>query len=253
METISHSDFRLFTCQAVLFTPDEEVSAKKILRGLAQQSSWATQFNGEPISLPPLSTVVSVGQQGVGLREVPKLIFQSEEPAVWHCEISSARINLHWTKKVKETPEINLTEFFHEAVTLLMEYKESANSRVGRIAAIVKRYAVNPTPGLFIAEHFCKEQILAGPVKNPAEFEVHGHKRYVFLDKYSVNSWVRSKSGALTFGQEMTPIVFVEQDFNTLAEEISEKDFEVKEITEFFDAVPGELDAIMKLYYPGDA
>ena len=67
-------------------------------------------------------------------------------------------------------------------------------------------------------------------------------------DQLTVNSWVRNKTGKLT-GTDR-PIVVVEQDLNTLAEEM--RDFADADIQTFFDAASIEFDTILQLYYPAD-
>lgn len=238
MDTPTLKDFRLASCQATLFTPDEEVSNAKLVKGLLP--GWVDLFDAEPISVP--------APQGLP-REVPRLILESKS-GVWRCEIASARINLFWRKPQADAPEQTLTQFFSKATTLLNEYREFLGARVGRIAAVLNRYTQHPTPGLFLARHFCQERWLTGPLNRPGHFELHAHKRFSLADRFLVNSWVRNKTGQLSAGEENKPVVLVEQDLNTLAEETETKTFTKEDLEGFFAAAVTEFDVILRLYYP---
>jgi len=240
VDTLTLKDFRLASCQATLFTPDEEVSTAKLVKGLLP--SWVELFDAEPTSVPTL--------QGLP-REVPRLTLESKSGA-WRCEIASARINLFWRQPKADAPEQTLTQFFSKATTLLNEYRDFLGARVGRLAAVLNRYAQHPSPGLFLARHFCQERWLTGSLNRPENFELHAHKRFSLSGRFLVNSWVRSKTGRLSSGEENQPIVLVEQDLNTLSEEIETQAFSKEDIDRFFSSTVTEFDVILRLYYPGE-
>lgn len=240
MDSIRGSDFALAACQASLFTPDEEISAMKLIKGLL--SRWIERFNEEPIVIP---------HEGLP-REVPRVILRSTGE-VWRCEIASARINIFWKKNSPDTPAPSLAQFYGDASELLSEYRSFLGARVGRMAAVVTRYARHSDPGLFLASHFCNDRWLSAPFNRPESFELHAHKRFTFSERFMVNSWVRNKTGQLSFGDETVPIVLIEQDLNTLNEEITTRDFSSAEMKDFFTAVPAELDTILGLYFPAGA
>ena len=104
MDMLTLKDFRLASCQATLFTPDEEVSSVKLLKGLLPQ--WAQRFDADPVSVPAVEGIP---------REVPRVTFRSTSGA-WQCNIASARIDLFWRKPRIETPEPTLAQFFTEAM-----------------------------------------------------------------------------------------------------------------------------------------
>lgn len=240
MDTLTLKDFRLASCQATLFTPDEEVSSVKLLKGLFPQ--WVKRFDADPVSVP--------AAEGIP-REVPRVTFRSTSGA-WQCNIASARIDLFWQKPKTETPEPTLAQFFTEAISLLNEYKEFLGARVGRMAAVLNRYAPHPSPALFLARHFCQERRLTAPLNRPENLELHAHKRFLLIGKFHVNSWVRSKSGQLAAGEENQPIVLVEQDLNTLAEDTETQAFSKEDIDGFFSSTVAEFDVILRLYYPDE-
>ncbi len=231
--------FLLGSCQATLFTPDEEVSAIKLLSGLVPR--WAERFNGEPFVLP-INEVVP--------RELPRLILSDRENA-WRCEISSGRINLYWRRTKPGLQPPTLGSFYSDATNLLLEYRNFLNARVARLAAVVTRYTPIERPGLFLAKHFCHERWHAAPLNRPENLELHAHKRFRFAGQFDVNSWVRNKTGkAATSEGGVQDIVLVEQDINTASEEEPRVNFVDSDIGRFFGEVVPELDHILQLYYP---
>lgn len=238
MEIITAHDFRLASCQATLFTPDAEVSIVKVLQEVLPQ--WAELFDAEP-------TIVSAAE---GLpREIPRLILESKSQ-MWRCQIASARIDLFWRKPVADSPDITLEAFFREAIQRLNEYRESLESRVGRIAAVLNRYAEHPRPGVFIARHFCQNRWLTGPLAQVENFELHAHERSMLSGHFQVNVWVRSKTGTISSDQQNRAIVLVEQDLNTPLEDMETQDFVKEEIERFFGATGPKFNEILHLYYP---
>ncbi len=62
MNALTFEDFRLASYQATLFTPDEEVSSVKLVKGLLPQ--WVERFDADPIAVPAMEGIP---------REVPRL------------------------------------------------------------------------------------------------------------------------------------------------------------------------------------
>ncbi len=240
MDTIRAPDFRLVSCQATLFTPEGAVSSVKLMQGLLPK--WTELFDAEP----------TLGLVAEGLpREVPRLVLESTSQE-WRCQIASARIDLFWQKPVTDLAEITLDAFFNEAIQRLNEYREFLDTRVGRLAAVLNRYAGHPTPGPFIARYFCQERLHAGPLAQLESCEVHTHQRLVLAERFKVNLWVRSKTGTLSSGQESSPIVVVEQDLNTLLEDMETQAFTSEDIKKFFLATVTQFDESLQLYYPAE-
>ncbi len=230
-------DFLVASLQATVYTPAEEVSAVKLLSGLVP--SWLDRFDGDPIVLP---------SQGLP-RDVPRVILQDKSGA-WRCEVASARINLFWRKPNEDGPVLSPRSFYAGAARMLNQYTEFLHARAGRLAAVLNRYAAHPSPGIFLATHFCQERWLSGPLDRPESFELHAHKRLKLAGSFNVNSWIRNKSGAVAREKSPEPIVLVEQDLNTLSEEAEERAFTPSEIEGFFAAVVDEFDASIGSYYP---
>ena len=106
-----------------------------------------------------------------------------------------------------------------------------------------------PTPGKVLSKQFCREEILNGPLKQVEGFELHAHKVFELYEAQNVNSWVRIKTSG-SRGPDYEHI-FVEQDINTLAEEINIRNFDRANIMRFFREASEQLDSILIEYFPG--
>lgn len=234
--TITARTFTSVRGQATIFTPDEEVSSKKLVQNLVPK--WADHYDGEPLVIP--------APDGAP-REIPRLVLQKADGSE-RCEISSARINL-FLEGTHRAP-IELPEFFDASVERLLEYKELLNARAGRLAAVILRVAECQDPARFLSRHFCRERWWDAPFDRPGNFEVNAHKRYTLQGSFSVNSWVKNRAGAGQLGQFEARVVTVEQDINTLPEEADFKNYSEEQIRQFFGIVVEEFSEILALYYP---
>jgi hypothetical protein len=234
---ISAQDFKISSCQAVLFTPDEGVSIRKFLDTLAK--NWSKRFDSDPVILPGADTAP---------RELPRVLLRSNG-ADWRCQIGPARLDVFWQKTGPDVPSPSLSEFLREASDLVSEYKRVFDVRAARLATVVARYVHHESPGLFLARHFCQDRWLKAPLNRPESFELHARKAYVMAGLCTINSWVRNKTGVVP-AESNKSIILVEQDLNTLAEEVSGRAFSEEQIRSFFSAASTELDNILFLYYP---
>jgi hypothetical protein len=237
-DELSAKNFSLALCQASLFTPDEEISTAKITKSLLPK--WLERFDADPMLLPY--------EHGMP-RELPRIILKSKTDA-WRCDIASLRINLIWQQPRIAVPAPTLEGFYFEAVKFLTEYASLLECRVGRIAAIIHRYACHDNPGRLLASHFCRDRWLDKPLNRPENFELHSHKKFSLRGQFEVNSWIRNKTGSLSQREERSPIVLVEQDLNTLSEEADKRSFGEQEIRNFFAFAAAEFETILKIYYP---
>lgn len=239
MTLLIHVDFKASVYQAVIFTPDEEFSAAKVMKDFYPKI--AEQFDAEPVVAPPLAGFPA---------EVPRITLNNKEN-FYRLEIAAARANFYWRETKEDQPFLEPAEFYKQATSLLCGYQGVVGCRIGRLAALSTRYAQHETPGLFLVQHFCKEDWGKAPLDRPESFELHARKTYTVGGAFGVNSWVRSKTGRLAREETGTPIVLVEQDINTLAGEAKDRSFTPQEIEHFFGAVVGEFESILRLYYPG--
>ena len=230
-------DFVVASCQATAFTPDAELSTARFTSRLLPR--WVARFDAEPTILPPLPDGMP--------KDIPRVILESRS-LVWRCEVAPARINIFW-RAVRENA-VNLREVYREITPILIEYSEFLGSRVGRLAAVVNRYVRHEAPARLLASHFCQDRWLVAPFNRPASFELHAHKVYMLAGRFQVNSWVRNRTGTLAAENGQVPIVLVEQDVNTLAEEAATRSITQDEIGGFFEVAGPGFDETLSLYYP---
>lgn len=233
---ITARDFTLARLQVTVFTPDEEISGAKLARTLLPK--WEQWFDGERFLMPTVGPLP---------REVPRAILQSQDGA-WRCEISSERVNIYWQKTSADADMPNT--FGSQAIQLLDEYTATFGARVGRLAAVMTRFAPHPSPGRFLAEHFCDKRWLVKPFNRPENFEIHAHKVFFLAQKFTVNSWVRTRTAHASGPTATLPGISVEQDLNTLQEESGTRQFSSNDIQSFASAALPEFDAILSQYFP---
>ncbi len=138
VSALSYIDFEILACQASIFTPDEEFSTAKVMQDFYPQ--WQKLFDADPTVLPAFPG----GTPG----EVPRIILQSQE-GTWRCQLASARVNFFWQKSVQESLTVTSKEFFEEAINVLFSYQQILDLRMGRLAAVLTRFAKHENPGFF--------------------------------------------------------------------------------------------------------
>ena len=238
MEILRASDFRPASFQATVYTPGDEFSAGLISRTLMPE--WGDRFDGEPVIIPAVEGLP---------KDLPRITLRSKNNE-WRCEIASARVNFFW-----RTPSFNaispeVSDFYSDALSLVEDYLRVISPRVGRLAAVLTWHCFHDSPGLFLARHFCKDRWDETPLNRPSNFELHAHKQYHMADGFDVNSWVRSKTARVSIENETRSIVLIEQDINTLNENLESSNFTLEQRRAFFDAVGTEFSQILRLYYP---
>jgi hypothetical protein len=198
--------------------------------------NFADTFNGETISIPVPSGAP---------KEVPQIILHDSDKQL-RLQIAESRTDFF----ARCDGGFSRDEFKKRSdlfMSVCEKYRECTQAKVGRIAMVSTRYAERKTPGFAIASHFCRDEFLKEPFNGPESFEIHSHKSYE-LDGFKVNSWVKCKSGLLVDGRK--PVVLVEQDVNTSAEEVDSCDFSNDQIRKFLTLVPAEQDKILSKYFP---
>ena len=237
---LTANDFFPATCQASIFTPDHEIAAAWLVRELLPK--WVDRFDADPLILPALE----------GLPRRPRLVLRSKSDE-WRCDIAAARVNVVWRNTGEGRPSVTLDECLNQATALLEQYVQLTTARVGRLAGVLNWFAKHDSPGLFLARHFCKDRWESAPLNRPEGFELHSLKHYSLMGRYAVNSWVRNKTATFSTSGSQYPIVLVEQDLNTLAEETPDRNFTTRDIQEYFGLLSKEFPSILHLYYPMNA
>ncbi|MEW6008167.1 MAG: hypothetical protein AB1629_00845 [Candidatus Omnitrophota bacterium] len=231
---IKAKDFNIFQIQASIFTPALQFSQTKILSGLI--SKFSTVFDGTPISLPLPQDAPS---------EIPRLSLRDSGENI-KLEIALNRANFFIYQK-QETV-IDEDKFFNLCLPVFEEYIKLSYAKVGRLAIVVVNILKQDTPGLTLVQHFCKDRWLKDTIL-PENFEIHSHKKYEF-GGFNVNNWIRCKSGILV--KESAKVVMVEEDINTLAEDLQEKDFDMPKITSFLRGSFKKQKELLEVYFPNN-
>ena len=230
------ADFRLSSIQFTIFTPGLLFIPSKILGFVL--TKWGELFDAAPVSMPLPPEAPS---------EIPRIILQSSDGRS-KLELAPSRANMFWLRQA-DTDEIKAEDFLGLATNLLWEYTATVNGKVGRIAMVLNRFVKHENPGVFLAQHFCKDKWQTAPFNRPESFEIHAHKRYVLNNQFNINSWVRCKTGLIKLPDQQK-IILVEQDINTFPEETETREFSNGQIKEFCRIGSNELNSILSLYFP---
>lgn len=201
---------------------------------------WSTIYDGDPISLPlPQGTPP----------EFPTAIIQSRDQSLG-IEMARAKINLYWKRlKSDNDTSIDINDFYSQFADRIATIAEKNKVVIGRLAALRMSLGNESTPGRVLSKQFCREEILNGPLRGVEGFELHAHKVFELYQAQYVNSWVRIKTSGSP-GPDYEHI-FVEQDINTLAEEINIRNFDRANIMRFFHEASEQLNSILNEYFPG--
>jgi len=227
------NSFKPISFQASIFTPSLNFTSGKIFAGL--QQSFDTLFNGQPILIPLPPDIP---------KEVPVITLSSADNK-FKLEVSQARLNFYRINTDESV--MDSSDFISKFDLIVGEYLKLTSATVGRLALITTKCLETPIPAKELAEHFCKPGFLVEPFNRPENFEIHSHKKYSF-NAIEVNSWVRCKTGLLR--KENKPVIIVEQDLNTLAEDIEKKQYSIDEIKTFFERSFKEQQEILIKYFP---
>jgi len=227
-------DFTVTRVQASAFFASDDFRPGAILGDLLRE--WGSVYDAEPVSIP-----LPPGVPG----DVPSVILSSKDASL-HAELARERVNLSWQKQGDAVVDMkDIYPVFADRIDFIAS---RGNAPIGRLAAFIIRRAAHPQPGMSLAQQFCREEYLNGSLTRPEGFELHAHKVFKLYDDLQVNSWVRVKT-AQGIDQRYSHIV-VEQDINSLAEELSSRRFPKQGIAEFFDQVSAESETIFRLYFP---
>jgi hypothetical protein len=173
----------------------------------------------------------------------------------WGFAASPSRIASSWSLKEEETEKAGALNQIVAACREPLEHHVRKNGvRVGRLGLVIVRLCQVEHPAQVLVERFCRDEMKDpgspdAPLRNSLNFEIHNHKRYTFpAGGLTVNSWVRCRTRALA--KDQSPVLMVDQDINTLTEEMRERTFSLDDIASFYDTGVHEADAILGKYFP---
>ena len=235
---IKARDFKIFSIQLSIFTPELNFSLNKIHIDLGSKHS--SILDGDPVLLPLPAHAPP---------EIPRLIMSGTDQKI-KLEVAKSRLNLFRFRK-EDIEDIDVGGFLGEGLKIINDYIKHTSARVGRMAVVKRLFVENDNPGLTLASHFSKDEWMKEPFNRPESFEVHAHKKYILpKNKQLVNSWVRCKTGRLKNIDQ--PIILIEQDINTLAEDLDKNDFDIRFIKEFYNEVFEEHADILNKSFPNN-
>jgi len=231
------SDFSTASVQLAAFTPEpSEFSASNVLAAVL--GKYANLYDGVVQALPlPENAPL----------EIPRVILQSKNGA-FRLEAAPLRIACYWI--VDDSLETEPGKGFLTCLDVLEQYLKSTNIQVYRLALVLNRIYKNQNPASQIVEQFCKPGLQASLFKESKKFELHDHKE-AQLQSFSVNSWVRFKSAQLVSENSVEPVLLIEQDTNTLAEETWQR-FTANQISEYFHLALENSEKTLQNYLPNE-
>ncbi len=222
--------------QTTVFTPNFTFSTSEMLKKLLNMEQ--NIFDGDPFILPLPADAP---------KEIPRITLDSKDKK-YKLEVAPIRINF-FRNKIDENDEIIPNDVITPAVSLFTQLLDSLGTQCDRIAIVIDRNSIKDDAAKVIASHFCKDNFIKEPFDQPSEFEIHSLKKYSFLEKFEVNSWVRIRSAHMRYKSGIIqPIINVQQDINTIAEVT--KIYSKEDITIFYEKIYDEFDKILKLYMP---
>jgi hypothetical protein len=232
--------FRNIRFQAVIWTPRFPVKVSRVFSYFL--GSYGQLFGGEPFSVDLPPDVPS---------EIPRAILRSED-GLTVLQASADRLDMIRTVTPQGGAEVQLSESLRLATDLFAGYLGIIDGVAGRLACVLVRASTDDDPAWTLSRHFCRDEVLAGPINRPKEFELHALKRYSLDRGIEVNSWVRCRTGVQQAVAEKPEqrVIVVEQDLNTVVDGDWAREFAPDEMNAFFTPVSAELDRILSLYFP---
>jgi len=236
-------DFRLTAVRLVAFTPNlVDFNPSALLAAVL--AKYAKRFDGNVQALPLPEDAPP---------DFPRVQLASSN-GVWGFAASLSRITSSWNLQEEQGGE---TAGLAHVVTCCREpidhHMRENDVRVGRLGLVITRVCRVETPAQTLIDRFCRHDVKEpnspdAPLRNSSNFEIHNHKQYESPTGLTVNSWVRCRTGVIR--KHASPIVTVEQDINTLAEEIDEQTFSIEETAAFYDMSVSEAETILRKYFP---
>lgn len=187
-------------------------------------------YNGSPLSLPLGDDVPP---------EIPQMILISSDQRL-RIEVALTRVNLVWQRQSDQTIDLEQTVgSFRERLYALAERQ---HLRLGRLAIVLTwdTSEREQNPASTVADWFCRDEWANGPFADPANFELHVRNVVDVLPTVRANLWHRVLGQRAESG--VPGKVTLTQDINTLAEDVTGRNFEAAEATTFFTAALTRLE-----------
>jgi hypothetical protein len=229
-------DFHIANFQSIIFTPDlSAFSVPEILATIL--GKYAHRYDGSVQSLPLPEDIPP---------EVPRVVLQSKD-GTYRLDLSPARVSSYWIRADEKQAEPE--DMVSSCVEVLEDYMESMGVQVSRLALVLTRVCRTENPAQLLAERFCRPELQTTLFDHSENFEIHNHKRLKLKD-FSFNAWVRCKTAGLLLDSSLVSAVIVEQDLNTLIEEVEQFRFAREEIRSYFQVASTEAEDTLQVYFP---
>jgi hypothetical protein len=237
---VRSSDFRLSTVQILAVTPNaDDFDASALL--VTVLNGFRDRYNGPPqvIPLPPEVPA-----------ELPRVVLTSQDQA-WTFTAGPKQMASSWKSLNSEIE--SLETIAAKCVEPIGKYINDQSTAVGRIGFVVARYCQAPEPAQQLVSRFCNDELKDpwsknAPFRNSRDFQIHNLKQYKCSLNLTINSWVRCKAGTQVSGD--TPVIVVEQDINTLSEEMDGRALSAQQVQGFLEMACQEMTSILNLYFP---
>lgn len=233
---LTATDLNIAIAQLVIFTPD--VSAFSAPKALALiLGKYSARYDGSVQALPLPEEIP---------QEVPRVILQSKD-GTYRMDVSPLRVTSYWMQASETQAE--LEDILSTSIEVLEHYVEGMETQVGRLALVLTRVCKAENPAQLIVERFCKPELQTTIFNKSENFEIHNQKSLT-IQGFSVNSWIRCKTGVLVINNVAFKGVIVEQDLNTLAEQLGQRRFKNEEIKSYFQSAAVEAEANINVIFP---
>lgn len=222
--------------QTTVFIHNLVLSTSEVLKNLIDLDEDI--FNGDPFVLPLPDDAP---------KEIPRINLNNKKN-MYKLEVAPIRINFYRNKAGDEDKLIP-DDFINKSCDILTSILENIGVKCDRIALVMNRFCLKDESAKEIAHHFCKDKYMEQPFDRPIEFQIHSLKKYLYLGRFNINSWVRISSGMIKNGKGVVSnSISVQQDINTIVEE--KRIFTNQDIKDFYGNSFEELNNILKLYLP---
>ncbi|WP_353930780.1 hypothetical protein WJM97_21330 [Okeanomitos corallinicola TIOX110] len=232
------TDFHLAIVQLVIFTP--EVSTFSTPKALATILGEFSHIYDGDVQTTPSSDQIQIPP------DFPKVILQSKDQSL-RLEIAPLRITSQWAKL--EQQETELQNIISQSLEVLEHYIHNLEVKVGRLGLVLIRIHQSENPSQLIIERLCKPELQNTIFKNTKNLDFRNHQR-IILDNCDVNSVMTCKTGLMKINDIESQGVIVEQDLNTLAEEMEQRSFKIEDLKKYFQLAAEEAELNLKIHFP---
>lgn len=233
-------DFKIFTLQLVIYTPEILFKKNIVLQKIME--SYSDKFDGDIVSFPIPDDAP---------KEIPRLsLFDSQKKYKFETAIN--RTDFHIFSKEPFEIESNLKSYLNFYFELIQTYIKYTNANIGRMAIVATRYIEKENPTNFLVQYFCDKTLAKNKhFNNLNDFELH-FRKIISLKNFKINSWVRCKNAQVNLGSKKNlDSVLVIQDMNTLSEELGSNKYSIQDLKEFINLSLDEQLNILKNIFSG--